>query len=195
MGEESGHSVDKLIADFEKHLHDCRGASERTRIRYASHARTFLKERFGSSNLDLEKLGVEDVILFVTERAARYKPKTAKLAATAIRSFLKFLCVTGLCNELLVSAVPTIPSYRLSSIPAVLSDEQLTHMLCSIDRSKPVRCRDYAIIQCMAGLGLRAGEVARLSLDDGGWKDYQSRDAEGQKAFIQDLFAKYSNCP
>jgi site-specific recombinase XerD len=170
MREEYGYSIDKLIGEYDGYLCDCCGASERTRLRYTSHAKTFLQERFGSSTPDLGKLAVADVIRFVTERAARYKPKTTKLAATAIRSFLRFLCITGRCNERLVSAVPTIPSFRLSSIPTSLSDEQLTRLLQCIDRSKPVGCRDYAMIQCMAGLGLRAGEVARLSLDDIDWR-------------------------
>jgi integrase len=171
MEKENGHGVGKLIGEFDGYLRDCRGASEGTRVHYASHARAFLKERFGNNSApDLDKLGVVDVIAFVTERAARYKPKTAKLAATAIRSFLRFLCVTERCNERLVSAVPTIPSFRLSIIPAGLSDEQFSYLLCCIDRSKPVGRRNYAMIQCMAGLGLRAGEVARLSLDDIDWR-------------------------
>ena len=170
MREESGHTIGKFIGEFDGYLCDCCGASERTRLHYTSHARTFLQERFGRSTPDLGKLAVADVIAFVTERAARYKPKTTKLTATAIRSFLRFLCITGRCNERLVSAVPTIPSFRLSSIPAILSDEQLTHLLHCIDRSRPVGCRDYAMIQCMVGLGLRAGEVARLSLDDIDWR-------------------------
>jgi site-specific recombinase XerD len=170
MREESGYSIDKFIGEFDGYLCDCCGASERTRLHYTSHARTFLQERFGSSAPDLGKLAVADVIAFVTERAARYKPKTTQLAATAIRSFLRFLCITGRCDERLVNAVPTIPSFRLSAIPTSLSDEQLTHLLYSIDRSRPAGCRDYAMIQCMAGLGLRAGEVARLSLDDIDWR-------------------------
>lgn len=170
MREENGYQIGKLIGEFDGYLCDCRGASEKTRQRYTSHARTFLKERFGSSAPDLGKLAVADVIAFVTERAARYKPKTTQLAATAIRSFLRFLCITGRCDERLVSAVPTIPSFRLSSIPISLSDGQLTHLLNSIDRSRPAGCRDYAMIQCMASLGLRAGEVARLSLDDIDWR-------------------------
>jgi site-specific recombinase XerD len=170
MREESGCTIGKLIDEFDGYLCDCCGTSDRTRLRYTSHARTFLQERFGSSPPDLGKLAVADVIAFVTERAARYKPKTTQLAAAAIRSFLRFLCVTGRCDERLVSAVPTIPSFRLHSIPASLSDEQLTHLLHCIDRSRPVGCRDYAMIQCMANLGLRAGEVARLSLDDIDWR-------------------------
>ena len=31
--------------------------------------------------------------------------------------------------------------------------------------------RDYAIVLCLARLGLRAGEVARLSLDDLDWRN------------------------
>ncbi|TDI46463.1 MAG: hypothetical protein E2P02_05005 [Acidobacteria bacterium] len=32
-----------------------------------------------------------DVVAFIEEKAVRYKPSTAQLAATALRSFLRFL--------------------------------------------------------------------------------------------------------
>ena len=43
-------------------------------------------------------------------------------------------------------------------------------MLASCDRSTPVGERDYAILLILARLGLRAGEVVALTLDDLDWE-------------------------
>jgi integrase len=38
-----------------------------------------------------------------------------------------------------------------------------------VDRRSPLGRRDYAVVLCLARLGLRAGEVARLKLEDVDW--------------------------
>ena len=43
-------------------------------------------------------------------------------------------------------------------------------MLASFDPSTPCGQRDQAIVQCLATLGLRPGEVANLCLDDIDWR-------------------------
>ena len=43
-------------------------------------------------------------------------------------------------------------------------------MLASFDVSTPCGQRDQAIVQCLATLGLRPGEVADLCLDDIDWR-------------------------
>jgi integrase/recombinase XerD len=69
-----------------------------------------------------------------------------------------------------VSAVPTIPVWRLSSIPKALPPEDLDRFLRSFDRSTPGGRRDYAMALCMADCGLRACEVAALRLKDVDWR-------------------------
>ena len=55
-------------------------------------------------------------------------------------------------------------------LPRVLSDQQLGTLLKAFDRSTAIGRRDYAITLCPAQLGLRAGEVAALTLDDIDWR-------------------------
>ena len=50
--------------------------------------------------------------------------------------------------------------------PTALTSAQLHQLLTAADRSNPVGLRDYAMLLCLASLGLRAKEVAGLSLDD-----------------------------
>jgi integrase/recombinase XerD len=46
-------------------------------------------------------------------------------------------------------------------------------LLASVNRQTAVGCRDYAILLLLARLGLRAGEVAFLELDDIDWRSGQ----------------------
>jgi integrase len=59
-----------------------------------------------------------------------------------------------------------VAHWRQANLPRGLSDEQLATLLASFDLTKASGRRDYAMVLCMAELGLRACEVAALSLDD-----------------------------
>ncbi|HTT91961.1 MAG TPA: tyrosine-type recombinase/integrase [Acidimicrobiales bacterium] len=54
-------------------------------------------------------------------------------------------------------------------MPKALDHRQVASLLRSCDRRTGVGRRDFAIITVLWRLGLRAGEVARLSLDDMDW--------------------------
>jgi integrase len=66
--------------------------------------------------------------------------------------------------------VPTIAGWRLAAVPRVLTDQQVTALLASFDRSTPIGLRGYATTLCLARLGLRACEVSALTLDDINWR-------------------------
>ena len=55
-------------------------------------------------------------------------------------------------------------------LPRGLEPGQVEALLASCDRDEPVGRRDYAVILLLARLGLRAGEAARLRLDDVNWR-------------------------
>ena len=59
--------------------------------------------------------------------------------------------------------------------PAFLSPEEVTRVLAAPDRSTPTGRRDYAILLLLARLGLRAGEIVSLELDDIHWRDCRNR--------------------
>ena len=66
--------------------------------------------------------------------------------------------------------MPSISGHHREDLPAYLSRAQLQDLLKGFDRSTLLGKRDYALTLCLARLGLRAGEVARLSLDDVDWR-------------------------
>jgi integrase/recombinase XerD len=58
----------------------------------------------------------------------------------------------------------------LSGLPKRLEPDQVDALLASCDKSTVVGVRDQAILTVLARLGLRAGEVAALSLEDIDWR-------------------------
>jgi integrase/recombinase XerD len=58
----------------------------------------------------------------------------------------------------------------MSSIPRAISADHVRQLLASIDRHTPIGLRDYAILLLLARLGVRAGALAFLELDDIDWK-------------------------
>ena len=86
----------------------------------------------------------------------------------------------GLCDERLGRAVPAIAGWKLSHIPKYLTREQLDALLSSFNREKPKGLRDYAVTLCLARLGLRRSEAAKLTLDDIDWHSGIVRIPEGK---------------
>jgi len=75
----------------------------------------------------------------------------------------------GARADRLEDAVPPVPRRRVTSLPRHLDTTQFADLLASLDVSSPRGLRDRAILLCVARLGLRASEVARLRLEDTDW--------------------------
>ena len=162
--------LDDLIEAYEHYLRHARGVCDSTTDFYAYNARRFLRAVLGNDPLDLARLRASVVIEFVSVRAKDLRPKTMSSIATSLRSLFRFLRVAGIVDGRLEDAVPSVPTFRLSTLPRYLDDEQHAHLLASLDTSTPRRRRDRAIILCLSALGLRAGEAAGLLLEDIDWR-------------------------
>ena len=108
---------------------------------------------------------------FVRQQGEHYRPGHLQSLASALRSFCRFLCVSGRHPQDLSAALPSISGRHREDLPIYLSRAQLRALLEVFDRRTVLGKRDYAMVLCLAGLGLRAGEVSRLSLDDVDWRE------------------------
>jgi site-specific recombinase XerD len=115
-------------------------------------------------------LRATDVIGFVQQEATRlHHAKRAKLMTTAVRSFLQYARYQGLIEADLRANVPTVASWSMASLPRGLSADELQCLLSSCKRETAVGRRNWAILLLLARLGLRAGEVVCLVLEDLDW--------------------------
>lgn len=162
--------VSAVVRAYDEHLRANRGASDKTRELYGEYVRSFLSATFRRRAVDLATIDRSDILRFVRRCAGRYKPKTMKLVTTSLRSLLSFLTLHGKVDARLVEAVPTLPHWKLAGLPPCLSEEEFRRLLDSFDRKTACGQRGYAMTACMALLGLRADEVARLRLEDVDWR-------------------------
>jgi integrase len=92
---------------------------------------------------------------------------------TALRSFLRFLHYQGLIRADLASVIPAVARWQMAGLPKHLPAEAVQRVLKRCDQTTPVGQRDYAILLLLARLGLRAGEVVALQLEDIDWEHSQ----------------------
>ena len=88
-----------------------------------------------------------------------------------LRRYLRFLVMEGLCSPYLDEAVPTIAQWKLSSMPRYITSSDVERIIDSCDIYTHQGRRDRAIILLLARLGLRAGDVINLRIDDINWAD------------------------
>lgn len=161
----------ELINEYGQHLQQARGVSRSTRHQYMHYVQRFLSETVTEVFPDkLRHIQPGELIQYVIKQKERHHEPALKSMLTALRSFLRYLEMKGLCEARLVKAVPSLPAWKLSRIPKYLTKEQLRKFLASFDRKTPTGRRDYAMALCLARLGLRAKEVAHLTLDDIDWR-------------------------
>jgi len=160
--------ADELVDRFSRHLVLERGLQPGTIENYEHAARAFL-EAVGPE-LSLDTLDARQVTHFVVEEAGRRSAVSAATMVVGLRSFLRFAYVEGLTPQRLDPAVPTVPRWRSGALPRSIDPEAVRRLLSSCDRRTAIGRRDHAIILCLWRLGLRAGEVVAMRLDDLDWR-------------------------
>jgi site-specific recombinase XerD len=76
----------------------------------------------------------------------------------------------GTIERDLGACVPRMSDWRLATIPKYLSPDDVERLIQACDRQTSVGRRDHAILLLLARLGLRAGEIVALELDDIQWR-------------------------
>ena len=163
-------AVEDLLSRYRGYLVTERGLAPETVTGYVYVARGFITSRARGEQLDLAGLTVADVIGFVLASCPGRATGSAKLIVTVTRSLLDWLHLTGMVPVSLAAAVPAVAGWKLAGLPQALTPAQVRALLSACDRRTPTGCRDYAIVLLLARLGLRAGEVARVCLDDIDWR-------------------------
>ncbi len=118
----------------------------------------------------LSTLTPRDLTDYLTDRGAQCQPSSLQQVASALRQFLRFAHGQGWVSGAISLAVPKMACRVQKDLPVYLSEEQLRLLLGSWDRTTAQGQRDLAIGLCLARLGLRAGEVAALVLEDLDWR-------------------------
>ena len=162
--------ADHAATDFERYLRDQRGLAAVTASHFSTVAHRFLIGCFGSYPVDLGAVQATDVIAFVCGESKRMKPSALKCVTTGLRSFLRYAQYRGETGPELVAAVPSVAAWSITpELPRAISAEHAQRAIDSCDRATAVGRRDRAVLLILARLGLRAGEIIKLELNDINW--------------------------
>ena len=167
---EPGDPLEMLLDAYRRYLVAERRMAPSTVRARVDVAGRFLVPRVTAAGLDLENLVAADVTGFLLTQARSRALGTVKPMTSPLRCLLRYLFVAGLVPRDLAGAVPAAASPRLASLPCGTDPDTVAALLGSCDHSRPVGRRDFAILVLMARLGLRAGEIAALRLDDIDWR-------------------------
>jgi len=157
-----------LIAEFTEYLRSERGLAEATVTAYSSRAARFLA-RYAPDG-DPAVIAPGDVTAAVLSDASGLSAGSGQILACALRTFLRYCHMQGLIASDVSAAAMAVTGRRVTMLPRGLEPGQVAALLAACDRGRPAGRRDYAVILLLARLGLRAGEAARLRLDDINWR-------------------------
>ncbi|MFC1795011.1 site-specific integrase [Planctomycetota bacterium] len=162
--------IQHIENSFAQYLQQERGLSQATLDNYLPVVRRLLTDQFGDRKIVFNELHPRDISSFIIHYAHTRSRSCGQIIIPALRNFFRFLYMRGKTDTNLAGAVPTVPRWQLTKIPKILQPEQTKRILQSCDKNTAMGKRDHAILLLIARLGLRAGEIVHLELDDIFWE-------------------------
>ena len=159
----------RIECGFAKYLAQERGLEQITIDSYLPIAKKFLSDQFGTGPIVLNDLHPSDIVRFILRCTETVGSKSAQRIVCSLRSFFRFLYQRGETAIDLSPSALTVANRRLSELPKFLEPEQVEHLLQSCDQDTLIGQRDFVILLLLARLGLRAGDLVHMALDDIDW--------------------------
>ena len=170
-GIQQSSEIDDMVKEFDDHLINICGFTFKTRITYCYYVRLFLNNYLDSGHIFINNLTQNNVRHFLYLHSQHYKNKAFHVFVCSLYCFFKFLRFKGIIDDLLLKSMPKVIGWKSTVLPEYLNKDEIIKLLNVFDRTTSSGKRDYAIAICIIELGLRAGEVASLRLDDINWHD------------------------
>ena len=161
--------VERIQQEYCEYLIKERCIGECARKFYLKVAAEFLTNRENAKDR-VASLTAADLSAFVLTKFKNLEVRYCQHHVTALRSLLRYLFIHGKVSVDLSTAVPSIASRRMSSLPKGLAKEEVERLLAGCDRRTNNGRLSYSVLLIMVRLGLRACEVGALQLDDIRWR-------------------------
>jgi len=161
-------AMQQTLDDYEQYCKDRVYLQPSTFLRRTTEMTIFLDFLHSRKARTLDQIQAADLSEFVSCRG-HLKPATVGGIVSHLRCFLRFLTMRGILQKDLSAELPKIRVPRDATIPSVWDQELLVRLLTAVDRSSAKGKRDYAILLLASRLGLRAGDIGTLKLDNLRW--------------------------
>lgn len=179
--------IEEELRRYDAYLRDLRGLSPGSRRHALRVAGRLLRQKFGDGVVDIAQLRPADVRQFLAEQLdARRTPSNAATLASGLRSYLRYRRACGDSVDAVTAVISSPAHWRLATLPHALRAEEVEQFLSSFRLARRWPKRGYAIARCALDLGLRAGEIARLTISDIDWHS-GTLTLRGTKSFRQDI--------
>jgi len=165
-----------LLNEYLKWMINIRNSSEETLRSHCYYLIQFLKQ-FGVNSIlkKLSSLSPEEVQTIFLDYSKDHGQSARLSMKSALCTFFRFCLARGYITCDLARAVPTLRTYKLSTLPRSIEEKDAQHVLSNIDRSIDSGKRDYAIIQMLYTYGVRGGQVRKLRFNDINWEQSKIR--------------------
>lgn len=140
------------------------GLSEATITLHGRVAMRFLRYRFQGDAVEIREITAKDVLAFLSLPNHHFK-----YISVGLKALLRFLYIKGQIAQPLANGIPGIRRRYKQRLPRSMKPEQRERFLDGLPTGDARERRNKAMIALMARLGLRLGEVLRLTLDDIDW--------------------------
>ncbi len=158
----------KALREYEQYARERRHLRSTSLAEYMHSIAVFLDFLRTRGLESLDTLRAEDISAFIRTRTA-WKPRTVSGVSAGLRRFLQYLFMRDILARDLSTAIPTVRLASNATVPSVWEPELVERLLAVVDRSSPKGKRDFAILLLAARLGLRLGDIKRLTLDHLHW--------------------------
>ena len=158
-----------VAARFAQYLSTQRGLAPATVRSYLAQVRPFLLAH-ESNDGGWASLTARQVAAFVTGRAGGQRPRSLGVGVNALRALLRWMWLEGMVAAPLADTIDSIAAPTGTGLPKALTTVQVGDLLAALPADGAARLRDEAMLALMWRLGLRAGEVASLRLEDIDWQ-------------------------
>lgn len=151
-------------------LRDECGLKPATIRHHSFHLREFAKYLKSIDLHTLKDLSPPVVSGFFIQLQPHASLSSLRGAAGVLRVLLRYAFREKILNKDLSGSVEFPTTYRLSRVPRSISWDEVRCMLESVERRTSIGKRDYAILLLLVTYGLRAREVASMTIDHIDWR-------------------------
>lgn len=163
-------AVGRELRRYDQYMDQVRGLAQKTREGALRLVEALLRKHFGDDAIEFDVITPERVRRFFADQAKHYKtPSGLGVVVSALRGYFRWRATLGDRTHALVGALAYPANWQLASLPKSLEPAEVEQLEAALGQSGPSMLRADAMVRCMLDLGLRSGEVARLSLDDIDW--------------------------
>jgi site-specific recombinase XerD len=155
-----------LFLKFKEYLKS-RGLSNKTISSYSNSIYPILPKL----NKNPKKYNAAFIRQIIIDVAKKHSRGTVKKLTTSLRAYLRFLFMEGICIFNLDAVIPSVAEWKLSSLPKYITPYELEKVIASCDIHTKQGLRDRAIILLLSRLGLRAGDISEMRINDINWME------------------------